>query len=332
VAGSPWAILPEKLSAILAVLELREAGERPSAEEVQAMLGAASDRQSARGGGGVAVIPILGTISQRADLLTESSGGVSTEKVTRLFRQAMAEPSVGSILLDIDSPGGSVFGVQELADEMAAARGRKPVVAVANSLMASAAYWLGSQADELVVTPSGEVGSIGVLAVHQDASAAHEREGITTSLVTAGKYKAEGNPFEPLGAEARSAIQARVDEYYGAFTRSVARGRGTSVQAVRSGFGEGRVVGAREAVRLGMADRVDTLDNTLARLAGGRWQRPARAVAADISDIGPDISDIAADASSFPDAPVALPADAAAPSASDDADRRRRRLRLHAAI
>jgi signal peptide peptidase SppA len=330
VAGSPWAILPEKLSAILAVLELREAGEHLDAEEIRARIGAAADRGGPRGGGGVAVIPILGTISQRADLLTESSGGVSTERVTRSLRQAMADPSVGSILLDIDSPGGSVFGVQELADEIAAAAARKPVVAVANSLAASAAYWLASGASELVVTPSGEVGSIGVLAVHQDESALQEKMGVRTSLVTAGKYKGEGNPFEPLAAEARGALQSRVDEYYGSFTRAVARGRGTTVSAVRGGFGEGRVVGAREAVRLGMADRIDTLDNTLARLASGRWQVPQRAAATFDEPL------MTADGEAVlvtfaPPTPESAAADPPPPARPSDARWRRLRLHEHAA-
>jgi len=183
------------------------------------------------------------------------------------------------VVLDVDSPGGAVNGVEELADEMLRARGQKPVVAVANTLAASAAYWIATAADEVVVTPSGEVGSIGVFAVHEDFSAALEAAGIRVSLVSAGKYKMEGNPYEPLGDEGRAALQERVDDYYGMFVGAVARGRGVAAKDVREGFGQGRLVGARQAVELGMADRVATLDETLdrvaRRVAGNRSRRGA---------------------------------------------------------
>ncbi|MCC7371633.1 MAG: S49 family peptidase, partial [Chloroflexi bacterium] len=142
---------------------------------------------------------------------------------------------------------------------------------------ASAAYWIASSADEIVVTPSGEVGSIGVFTAHEDISAALEAEGVTVTLISAGKYKTEGNPFEPLSEEARGAIQARVDDYYSMFVRAVARGRGVKPADVRGGFGQGRVVGADEAVRLGMADRVGTMAQTVERLAGRRGGAGSRA-------------------------------------------------------
>jgi signal peptide peptidase SppA len=173
-----------------------------------------------------------------------------------------------------------VTGVDELSKMIYDARGSKPIVAVANHLMASAAYWIGTAADELVVTPSGEVGSIGVFAAHQDVSAAMEKEGVKTTLISAGKYKTEGNPFEPLTDEAHASIQARVDDYYSMFTKAVARNRGVNVADVRGGFGEGRVVGAQQAVSLGMADRVATLDDVISGLT--RRQRQGRSVAAEI--------------------------------------------------
>jgi signal peptide peptidase SppA len=269
VLESPWAILPGKLATILDVLTLHTQGTTFTAEEIEHAIGAArSQPTQASRSGAVAVIPIRGTIAQRMSLLDESSGGTSTESVARQFRAALADPQVGSILLDVDSPGGSVYGVPELAAEIYGARGDKRLVAVANSLAASAAYWIASAADELVVTPSGEVGSIGVLSAHQDRSAALDTLGIKTTLISAGKYKVEGNPFEPLSDDARAAIQSRVDEYYADFVGAVARQRGVSTKDVRGGFGEGRTVGAHEAVRLGMADRVATLDDTIARLTG----------------------------------------------------------------
>lgn len=281
VTATPWAILPAKLAIIRDLLAFRATGGVLSADEVKDRLTstssateAASARPETRSQAtSVAVLPIIGTIIPRADLITESSGAFSIQRFKKAFRAALADPEIGSIVLDVDSPGGQVGGVMEMAAEIFEARAStssatgsangKRIVAVANGLAASAAYWLASAADELVVTPSGEVGSIGVFAMHQDISAYLEKEGVKVDLIHAGKYKTEGNPYEALGEEARGAIQARVDEYYEMFVGDVARNRGTTPTAVMGGFGEGRVVGAETAVRLGMADRVATFDDVI---------------------------------------------------------------------
>lgn len=291
VIETPWAILPAKLAIIRDLLAFRAAGGRLTPEEIRARLGESFPVSEVVGvvekratpasqGGGVAVLPLVGTIIQRADAFTEVSGAVSVQRFTQSFRQALADPNVGSIVIDVDSPGGQVSGVEELSTEIFQARGQKPITAVANSLAASAAYWIATAADEVVVTPSGEVGSIGVFAAHEDISGMLEQEGVKMSLVSAGKFKTEGNPFEPLTEEARASIQGRVDEYYEMFVLAVARNRGVKRSEVRNGFGEGRVVGAKEAVSLGMADRVATLDETVNKLLGGRRSR--RAAAAEV--------------------------------------------------
>lgn len=214
----------------------------------------------------IAVLPLFGTIFPRANLMTDVSGATSAERFGAQFSELVQDAEIDAIVLDVDSPGGQVNGVDELSTRIFEARGRKPVIAVANHLMASAAYWIGTAADEIVVTPSGEVGSIGVFAVHKDFSAALEKDGIKVSLISEGKYKVEGNPYEPLAEEARGAIQLRVGDYYDAFIQAVARNRGVKPAIVRNGFGEGRVVGAHQAVELGMADRVGTLEETIDRL------------------------------------------------------------------
>ena len=267
VAETPWAILPSKLAVILDFLAFAAAGGVLTAEEIEARIGPRRSVDQADTGN-VAVLPLYGVIGQRAGMMSESSGGTSIEQFTKAFRRAMTDPSVSAIVLDVDSPGGGVPGVDELSSEIYRSRGDKPIIAVANSCAASAAYWIASAADEIVVTPSGEVGSIGVFAAHQDLSNAYQAQGIKTTLISAGKYKVEGNSFEPLTADARAAMQERVDDYYAMFTRAVARNRHTPVDAVRNGYGEGRVVGAQQAVKLGMADKVGTLDSVIARLAG----------------------------------------------------------------
>jgi signal peptide peptidase SppA len=194
---------------------------------------------------------------------------------------AVADSSIDAVVLDVDSPGGEVFGVQEAWDAIRAASKVKPVVAVANAIAASAAYYLASAADELLVTPSGMVGSIGVYALHVDVSKALEEIGEKWTFVSAGKYKVEGNPTEPLGDEARGAMQGDVDRYYSDFVQAVARGRKKTFAAVRDGFGEGRMVGARAAVEQGMADAVGTIGDAVRRAAQlgatRRRQREAQA-------------------------------------------------------
>jgi signal peptide peptidase SppA len=160
-----------------------------------------------------------------------------------------------------------VVGAEELGAQIFAARGKKPIAAIANSLAASGAYWICSAARELSVTPSGQVGSIGIMAVHEDWSRAYEAAGITPTIISAGKYKTEGNEFEPLDDTARAALQDSVSSYHRMFLRSVARNRGVSFADVHDGFGEGRVVSAGDALKLGMVDRVETIDELLARLA-----------------------------------------------------------------
>lgn len=271
LAAAPWAIHPAAFDAIVEVVARRAAGVRLDAAEIEARTAAARrQRETAVAPGSIAVLPIYGALSHRMHLMENvSSNGTSAEAVLLQFNQMVNDPNVGAIVLDIDSPGGSVFGITELADAIFAARGSKPIIAVANSMAASAAYWIASQADELVVTPSGEVGSIGVFSLHEDWSKNLENEGIKLTFIFAGKHKVEGNPFEPLPQEAADYEKSRVDEIYGDFIKSVGRGRGVSQAKARGEeFGEGRMVGARRAVEVGLADRVDTLQATLERLAG----------------------------------------------------------------
>ncbi|MCJ2030921.1 S49 family peptidase [Methylobacterium sp. J-043] len=271
-ASQPWAVMPEKLAEIRAFLALRADGVRFTPAEIEARIGAGRTGQPAAAPGAVAVIPVIGFMSQRATMLGEISGGggTSTERVGAMFRRALADPNVKAIVLEVDSPGGGVFGVRELADEIRAARGRKPIVAQVNSLAASAAYWITTAASEVVVTPGAEVGSIGVYSVHDDLSGMLDKAGISKSYISAGEFKVEGNPLGPLTAEARDYRQKRVNETYTDFVSDVAKGRGTTPARVRAEFGKGRTVGAREAVRLGMADRVATMQDTLRRLGGGQ--------------------------------------------------------------
>lgn len=267
IRETPWAILPETLATIQELIAVRVTGHRLAPEEIQARIGDGPARVDMQVAGGVAILPIYGVITPKADLMTDMSGGTSVDRIQRSFREAMGSKDVKAVVLDVNSPGGLTDMIQELAGEIHQERGKKPILANANSTAASAAYWIAAQADELTVTPSGRVGSIGVFAAHQDMSKALEKAGIETTLISAGKHKVDGNPFEPLSDRAKATIQERIDGTYGAFVEDVARGRGVAVDAVQSGYGEGKVLQARAALREGMVDRVETLEATVARAA-----------------------------------------------------------------
>ena len=267
--GSIWAILPEKLEAIAAFLDNRIGGLAVDGVLVEKMAAENRGRKTAISRS-VAVVPVVGMITQRADLLTDFSGGVSTERLGKDIEALVNDPEVGAIILDIDSPGGNYTGTPELAEKVYGLRGRKPLVAIANGMAASAAYWLATATDEVVVTPSGEVGSVGVLAIHYDMSAMNADLGITPTYVTYGRYKAEFNPDAPLAPEAAAELQRRVNEAGDTFVKALAKQRRTLQSNVRENYGQGRVFGAEEAVARGMADRIDTLEATISRLASGK--------------------------------------------------------------
>lgn len=273
VASTQWALLPEKMDDILSVLAHRAAGHVFTPEEIQSRLGDQRGRPTVATGTSIAVIPLRGTIAHRMGTLEDSSGGMSAERFTAMVNAAAADPQIGTILLDVDSPGGTVPGVPEAADAVYAARmGGTRVVAVANSMMASAAYWICSGADEIVGIPSaleGKIGSIGTYFVHKDLSAALEQEGIKVTFISAGKYKVDGGPFAPLSDERRAELQKMADETYAQFTQAVARGRGVSVSAVRAGYGEGRALTAKDALSAGLINRISTMDDVIEELCGG---------------------------------------------------------------
>lgn len=278
----PWALQPSMLAVIEEIVRLRAAGTPLAPDELEQRVAAARSANGPRSGParaqGVSVIPIYGVLAQRMDLMQAMSGGSSLESIAQAFREAQADPDVGAIVFDVDSPGGSVEGVTELAAEIRAARGGKPMAAVANASMASAAYWLASQADEVIASPSAIVGSIGVIAAHLDESVADEMAGEKVSLITAGEGKALGNSHAPLDAEGRAELQSLADDYYELFVGDVARARAVRPAKV-TGDWKASVFTAVKAQAAGLVDRVDTLDATVRRLVVAANRAPARAAA-----------------------------------------------------
>lgn len=225
-----------------------------------------------RGTGSVAVIPVVGFLTQKPTptLLSILFGGTSVEAVVAEIVTALRDTSVSAVVLDVDSPGGSVHGLIEAAAKIRSVRGGKPIFAVADPFAASAAYWLASQADVVVSTPSSITGSIGVIVAHTDISAALERDGINVTVVRYGAKKAIDNEMEPLTDDALAGLQAMVDYFGRAFDADVAKGRRVSVDRVRTDFGQGAVFTAENAVRAGLADRVGMLEEVVRQAAKGR--------------------------------------------------------------
>ena len=264
-----WSIDAGAFEMITAIRDRRVLeGTRLELTEIRARTGreSAQPRQQLQTSGVVGIIPVHGAIFPRANMLTEVSATASADVIGREVDRAVADPDIRAIVLDVDSPGGAVFGIEELARRLHAARRIKPLVAVANYSATSAAYWLASQASEVCLSQTGQVGAIGVFAEHVDHSQAEAREGRRTTLVRAGRYKAEDHPSQPLTADARKAWQARVNAYYDLFVKAVARGRGAALADVRSGYGEGRVLVGPAALRAGLADRLETLAEVVGRL------------------------------------------------------------------
>lgn len=211
----------------------------------------------------IAVIPLYGALTPRGSWF-----GTSLSAFGAMVRRAGNDGDVAAIITHIDSPGGTVAATVEAANEVKAAAAQKPVIAVADTLAASAAYWIGSQASEFVMAPSADVGSIGAMIMHQDVSGMLEQWGIKMTMIRSEQSpnKNEAHPFAPLSDEARAFLQGRANDAGADFIKAVAAGRGVTQAKVKEDFGQGRVFGAREAVARGMADRVATLDEVIAGL------------------------------------------------------------------
>lgn len=298
-----WAVTEPVFATMRQVLANRRAGVAATDAELAAAAAiretrereADARRQTAlsSSGGGVYVVPVYGIITQRSGLFSDYSGGCSVEDLVVEVREAIAMPSVAAVVLDFDSPGGSVYGVPEAFDALKALRGSKPLVALCDPIAASAAYWLACACDSISCIPSGEAGSVGVYVAHNDFSGMNEQIGLDVSYVYAGKYKVEGNPDEPLSGDARAYLQQQVDATYQEFVSDVSEGRGVSPDVVIATFGEGRVLLADDALQADMIDKIETFDQLVQRLtapASGRRNartglvRPRRGARADDID------------------------------------------------
>ncbi len=288
-----WCLDENRLHELESVLDWRQTGERLSDREIETRLAQLTladpysgwvellgppdrairpqQKQSASNpvwnaeSGQVALVSIQGTIVPRRIDAEDSSGGgfVSVEQISAAIQAVVNDPKVTTVVLDINSPGGSVQGIPELADQIYAARSVKPIIAVANYLAASAAYWLGAAATTLIASPSAELGSIGVLVIHQDESQKLAKAGVTTTIIRSVPDKAAASPYEPLSETAKADLEDKISRLHTQFVAAVARYRNVDVLAVAKNFGQGKTVSATTALSVGMVDRIATLADVL---------------------------------------------------------------------
>jgi signal peptide peptidase SppA len=233
---------------------------------IEARIDPRTERTAARKHGAVAVIPVFGVITPRPSILEYYGLAISTQTIGQRVREAAADADVKAIVLDVDSPGGVISGVSELAAELRGLRGAKPIVAHADYLVASAAYWIAAQADEIIASPSALVGSVGVYSMHVDQSGLLEQLGIKVSLIAEPAEKIEGNPFEPLGEDAEAHMRGIISQGLATFRADVSAGRPQSTVA----DSWARVYTAKDAKAMGMVDKIRTLSETLAAYGVGQ--------------------------------------------------------------
>lgn len=258
-----WALHPAKLQEIEAVISGLLCGRKIDRE--------AWDRAESRTSpadvpGHIAVIDIFGTVTRRANLFSNWSGGTSTEIAKKEFAKALEDPKIRGILLNVDSPGGSVDGIEDLSRYIVESRGKKPVLAYVDGMMTSAAYWIGSSADRIVSSPTSMIGSIGVVLMHYDLSGRDAKDGIVRSEIYAGRYKRIASDTRPLSDEGRQYLQDLVDRTFAIFVESVGRNRGMSFDQALEAAGESRVYMASEAMGVGLIDELGTFNAAINQL------------------------------------------------------------------
>lgn len=225
-------------------------------------LGGCDEKPYQVSAGGIAVIPVMGTLVQRSSWMDAMSGITGYAQIESLVSQALDDTDVRGLLLEIDSGGGEANGLFDLVDQIYAARDQKPIWAIANEQAYSAAYAIASSAEKLYMPRTAGVGSVGVIALHVDQSAKNEKAGLSYTAIHAGAKKNDLSRHAPLSETARADLQAEIDRLYGLFTDTVARNRGLDVAAVKAT--EAGLLNPDQAIATGFADGVATLAETIA--------------------------------------------------------------------
>jgi len=261
-ANAPWAITQDALETIMSIAarEHMDKGDLASLEAVAAKLGRPLDNTHAvTVRDGVATIPIEGPLFRHADMFSQISGATSIDALATDLRTALDDPTIQAIVLAIDSPGGEVNGTAEFADMVYAARGQKPITSYISDMGASAAYWIASAADEVIVAPTATVGSIGVIATARPP----DRGGGSRASIEFVSSQSPDKRMDPTTTYGRTQIQALIDTCMDVFVAAVARNRNVPKATVLSDFGQGGVFLGQAAVTAGLADRIGSYEGVV---------------------------------------------------------------------
>lgn len=261
--NTPLMVHPQKLDAIIAGLGPRLGVAAESLPEPGAYEVLPGERRAPgyRVHNGIAVIDVFGALTHRGRMEADSTYLLGYADVQRRLDHALEDRGVRGIVLAIDSPGGEVHGVYQLADRIRRGRERKPIRAMADGAATSAAFLLASATERITATETGALGSVGVVMRHADFSGALEKEGVQITPIFAGEHKVDGNPWEPLPDDVRAKLQADVDSLHDRFVQAVADYRGLDADAVRNT--EAQTYLAREALDVGFADDLGTLEDVI---------------------------------------------------------------------
>lgn len=246
---------------------------------------------------GVAHIMVEGTLINRGNWWGPFYGYTTYEGLMTQIDVAMTDDAVSSVLFDINCPGGSCDGFEAAMGKVAALTARKPTVAYVNALAASAAYGLASQCGRIILAPGGVVGSIGVIGVHLDLSAAYASAGVKPTIIAAGDKKADGTPLLPLSERAAAEWREMVNDFYSTFCRFVGQGRGNRLTAAGARATEAGVYMGEKAIAAGLADSIASFDDVLASLArtgksvmrAGKAKAETRPIAGIRAEIAPGV-------------------------------------------
>jgi len=251
-------------------------------EDMRALAGNAQGRQmrNYQVDDGVAIIPVTGTLSARSSQIQSLSGMTSYDSLTGDLWQALDDPLVDSILLDISSPGGQVDELFALTDFIAEIGEVKPISAYTGSMAASGAYAIAAAADTLYVSESANTGSVGVIIAHTDVSKKMADDGVKVTLIHAGAHKVDGNPYEPLSTDVKADLQKRVDKTRDLFVNRVAKYRNMSPKAVAAT--EAAVFDGADAVSVGFADQVATFEETLSIMKKKQTENTGQTMSATV--------------------------------------------------
>lgn len=259
--GRQWAIQPERLRAIQALVEAKLATPDALTAWADAPV---PDTYTATMRDGIATIRISGPLQRAYDFWCWVFGGSAYELIAKDLKTLRDDPSVRAIVLEIDSPGGDGGGCNELSDLVFSLRQVKPVVAYIAGCGCSAAYWIASAAARIVADPTAVIGSIGAIISFLDTTGWEEKQGLRTIEMVSSQSPRK--PMDPTTKEGRADWQVLLDDFAGVFIATVARNRGVDEATVLADYGQGGVFVGQAAVDAGLADALGTADTVHAEL------------------------------------------------------------------